>query len=309
MPLRACLLLVAALSSCDAQPAALQATRLFGPVIGPEPIVGRADLPDGRILLLVRGAGLVSIDLERRAVSTAALPAAMSRTCWGLARLPDGSLWTLADRHTLARVTPAGEVGPQFQLSDPHFGLVGSGNRLVYERMAAAPGEPPVYESGPPGQDGRARWTGMQPRAFALSAVSALPLNLFACGETRTNERPCWFPDDTSISLIDEHGAARRVPLDGLTRVAPEVLLTAETPARPIRGAYVAADGIIWILSSGTPPPGASGTGAWLLARYRRDGTPVDLRPLPAAARAILQIDDGRAVVLAADGQVVEIRM
>jgi hypothetical protein len=166
----------------------------------------------------------------------------------------------------------------------------------------------PLYESGPPGSTDRVSWTEMAPRTFTLAAVAALPLNLFTCGESAGVERPCWFPDETAVTLVGADGGARRVELEGLTRVRPEVLVTSDNPARPIRGAYVGADGTIWILSSGSSASGGGLNGAWLLGHYRADGRKIFLLALPMPARAILRIANASAVLLAADGKVVEVR-
>ena len=296
----------AAVPSCTAaQSAGVQATPLFGPVIGREPILGRADA-DGRVLLLVRAAGLVSIDLERREARTTALPADALTTCWGLARRADGTLWTLKDRHTLARLGENGSVEEEHVLDDPHLGLVAIDGQLVYQRVAGS--GTVAYETGPPGQESRRPWTLMAPRAFAMSGAAALPLNLFTCGESASEERPCWFPDETALTLVGGENAARRIALEELVHVPAEVLVTSDNPARPIRSAYVAADRTIWILGSGSPPPGSTPSGAWLLGHYRADGTKLLLAPLQLAARAILGVANGSVVLLASDGRVVEVR-
>ncbi len=301
------LVAIAGAPSCaNAQSASVQVTPLFGPVVGRDAIVGRADV-DGRVLLLVRDVGLVSIDLDGRTARTTALPPDVMTSCWGLARLSDGSLWTLKDRHSLVQISESGEVQAEAALDAVHFGLVAAGGRLVYQRMGVTPGVP-LYESGPPGSTDRVPWTGMVPRTFALSATASLPLNLFTCGESRALERPCWFPDETAVSIIGGHGFARRIELDGLTRVAPEVLVTSDAPSRPIRSAYLASDGSLWILGSGAPPEGARASGAWLLARYTEDGKPLFSKSLPSPARAILRVEEGRALLLASDGMVVEVR-
>ena len=56
-------------------------------------------------------------------------------------------------------------------------------------------------------------------------------------------------------------------------RVAPEVLLTSDNPARPVRDAYIDAAGTIWVLSTGAPPsPAPDVPGGWVLARYGSGG-------------------------------------
>ena len=70
---------------------------------------------------------------------------------------------------------------------------------------------------------------------------------MLSCGVGRRGERPCWFPDEAAVALLDREGRIRRVRLDGLEVVRPEVLLTSDNPARPVRDAYVDAAGTIWI--------------------------------------------------------------
>lgn len=302
-----CLIVAAGSCASGGSPHDATPIRLFGPVLGRDAIVGRADPAPGQVLLLVRGVGLVFVDLDDQRFTTTALPPELARTCWGLARLPDGSLWTLKDRHTLSRLDSAGGIVQEFELSAPHLGLFAIGDRLIYQIADVGSGRP-LAEAGPPGNSGRLAWTAMRQRTFDMTRASVTALNLVACGETRTRERPCWFPDEAAISLIDPAGAVRRVELAGLTHVAPEVLLTADNPPRPIRGAYVDSSGTIWILSSGTPSSGAGAApGGWLLARYRHDGGLIDIRQLTQPARVILRADGQRAWLLASDGYVIQV--
>ena len=150
----------------------------------------------------------------------------------------------------------------------------------------------------------------MTTRAFdQLATGAAAALNLVACGISATREVPCWFPDEPVVCLIAADGATRRIALAGLSRVAPETLINAKTPPRPIRDIYVQRDGTIWVISTGTGPEGkARGRGGWILARYGPRGEPIDRRLLPEPARLILRAERGRALVLTGTGMVAEVQ-
>jgi hypothetical protein len=150
----------------------------------------------------------------------------------------------------------------------------------------------------------------MTTRAFErLARGSAMALNMVSCGGSSIDERPCWFPDEAAITLIDVHGSSRRVVLPGLAVVPPDVLLAADNPPRPVRDAYVDRKGRIWVLSTGTAPPGeADRPGGWVLARYAPDGTAEGIVRLQESVRLILRADDDRAVVLSGTGHVAEVR-
>jgi hypothetical protein len=83
--------------------------------------------------------------------------------------------------------------------------------------------------------------------------------------------------------------------------------LTAENPPRPVRDAYVDRAGRVWVLSSGTPPPGGSeAPGGWILARYSPDGAADGLAHLREPARLILRVEGDRVLVLSGAGYVAE---
>src|SRR5262249_54502977 len=128
-------------------------------------------------------------------------------------------------------------------------------------------------------------------------------LNMITCGPTHVAELPCWFPDEAAVALVEEDGTTRRVTLAGLDIVTPEALLTSDNPRRPVRDAYVDGAGMIWILSSGTPPPGAADVpGGWLLARYALDGAPRGVWRLSEAARLVLRGDPRFVILLMSTG-------
>ena len=254
--------------------------------------------------MLAGGEAIVRVDLRARVASRSRLSVPPGEACWGLARLEDGSLWTLKGRRSLAQIGAQGRIVREIPLAEPHFGLYANGNRLVYQ-PARFVSSGRLLTAGRPG-DQPLPWSAIEPRAFpTLARASAAALNMVACGQTRTNERPCWFPDDTAVALIRADGSTRTVSLDGLTRVAPEVLLTSENPARPLRDVSVDETGSLWVVSSGSAPPGAGGEpGGWLLARYSGSGVLARISRLSEPVRLVLRAEPRHLVVLTGSGMV-----
>ncbi len=290
------------------EPGVLPLMPVFGPIVGSEVIGGRVD-EGNDAWLLVGGTDLVHVDLPTRRSRRVALKIAPGENCWGLARLEDGSLWTIRGRKSLIRIDSDGRVVQDEALSEPHLGLSAARDRLVYQVAAFTP-PGPALRAGKPGDTNTVPWSGMTTRTFdRIARASAVVLNMVSCGGTARKERPCWFPDEAAVSLIDAGGATRRVDLPGLDVVPPEVLLTAENPARPVRDAYLDRDGGIWVLSTGTAPPGESAErpGGWILARYGPGGKLLGLGRLAESARLILRAEPGRALLLTSAGMVVEV--
>jgi hypothetical protein len=297
-------------TAVEQAPALVEPVPLFGPVIGAEVIGGRVqndkDVAE-EITLLAGGVDLVRIDLGRRRFVRVHLQLGPGDSCWGLARLSSGALWTLKGRRTLARVAPDGRIDQEVPLSSPLFGIFAAGDRLVYQEATFTLPSPALTMAS----DGtRAPWSGITTRPFdRLARASAAALNLLSCGATLASERACWFPDEAAVFLVDEAGHTRRVALEGLTVVPPETLLTSDNPPRPVRDAYVAGATELWVLSSGTAPPGLAGTpGGWVLARYAGGGAPQGQSHLSEAARLILHVDPDRVTLLLSSGKVGEVR-
>ena len=284
-------------------------TTLFGPAVGPEVISGHVLQDDERVLLMTGGSTIVTIDVKGRAHRSSALRLPPREDCWGLAKLADGTLWTLMGWSTAVQVSAGGAIERTIELPVAHLGLFGAGDRLVYQQ-ASLPAGTPALLAGRPGEHARSPWSALTTRAFdALATGAAAALNLVACGVTRADEVPCWFPDEPVVSLVAPDGTTRRLELAGLARVAPETLINAKSPPRPIRDVYVERDGTMWVISSGRVPAGAvSAPGGWILARYSRRGEAIDRRLLPQPARLILAAERGRAVVLTGSGMVAEVQ-
>ncbi len=281
---------------------------LFGPVISREVIGGRADDRGDHVWMLGGGEAIVRIDLKAGVATRTGIALPRGERCWGLARLDDGSVWTLLGQRTLAQVDSDGRIAREIALAEPHFGLYAHGDRLVYQPARFTQTAPLLF-AGIPGDSVPRPWSAIEPRPFpSLARASAAALNMVACGATRTAEQPCWFPDDTALALIGPAGATRRLVLSGLTRVAPEVLLTSDNPARPLRDAFVDETGAIWVLSSGAPPAGASDApGGWLLAEYTQTGALVRMFRMSESVRLILRADSRRLIVLTGAGMVAEV--
>lgn len=305
-------LFLAALAACHAtsiarEPGVLSPAPLFGPIVGSEVIGGRA--ADGDEVWLLAGmADLVHVDLQARRSQRLMIKIEPGDQCWGLARLDDGSLWTLKGRRAVIRIAPDGEVIRDEPLPEPHLGLFGAQDRLVYQAANLTP-PGPALRAGRPGGSTTEPWSELTTRSFErMARASAAALNMVGCGASARKERPCWFPDEAAVSIIDAAGTTRRVELPGLEAVAPEILLTAENPARPVRDAYLDRDGGLWVLSSGTAPPGrADRPGGWILARYGPGGKPLGLHRLAESARLILRAEPGRALLLTGAGMVAEV--
>lgn len=304
-------LLTIGLGNCDPAPQArrpadlpLPLTRLFGPVLSHQVIAGREEEP-GLVMLLVERA-IVRVDLRAQRASSTAIQVDVGERCWGLARVADGSLWTLKGRNALARIASDGRVVGAMTLSEPHAGLFAVGDRLVYQKAVSTAPEPALRAAAPGGEP--IAWSDLRVRSFpGLDRAQASALSLVACGLSRVPERACWFPDEAAVAIISPDGHTRRLVLPGLTAVAPEVLLTANNPRRPIRDAYVDDQRRIWVLSSGEPATGSVDPGGWMLARYGADGTPDGQARFAEPVRLILRVDGHRVIVLAGSGYVSEL--
>jgi hypothetical protein len=305
-------LVVAALGACRTGSIANEAgvlplMPLFGPIVGSDVISGRVDEGNAQSLL-AGGADLVQVDLTTRRVRRATIKVGAAERCWGLARLADGSLWTLKGRNAVVQIDADGAVVREEILPEAHFGLFGAHDRLVYQLASFTP-PGPALRAGLPGDRNTVPWSEMMTRTFdRLARASAVALNMVGCGGSAREARPCWFPDEAAVSLIEAGGATRRIELPGLQVIAPEILLTSENPARPVRDAYLDRDGTLWVLSSGASPAGeADRPGGWILARYGPGGKSVDVRRLGEPARMILRAEPGRALLLTGAGMVAEV--
>jgi hypothetical protein len=219
-------------------------------------------------------------------------------------------MWTLTGRNDVIELTASGRFGRQIRLPVPHLGLFATGDRLIFQRASLPPNTPALFAGRPDGGEPSA-WSAMTTRPFDdLASGAAAALNLVACGVSQRAEMPCWFPGEPELSLISPDGKTRRLMLPGLPHPAPETLINARVPQRPIRDVFVERDGTIWVISTGAPPEGDRNNklpGGWLLARFGPHGEPIDRRRLPLPARVILHAANGHALVLTGTGMVAEV--
>jgi hypothetical protein len=260
------------------------------------------------VWLLAGGSALVRVDLKSRRAERTPLALAPGDQCWGLARLRDGSLWTLKGRRSIVRIEADGQLTRETALAVPHFGLFASGDLLVYQQADFTP-PAPALRAGIPGDEHPQPWSAMTTRTFdTLARASVAALNMVSCGSSRAGERACWFPDEAAVTLIDAAGGSRRLALAHLPVAPPEVLLTAENPPRPVRDVFVDESGALWVLSSGKAPAGAAERpGGWMLARYGPRGDSLGVQLLSEPVRLILQVTSGRATLLTGGGMVAEV--
>ena len=168
----------AALTSCavaapDSASGTLTLRPLFGPAFGSEVIAGRAeDLnPRDPIVVLVGDMDLVTIEPGARASRRRTMQLAPGSTCWGLARLRDGSLWTLKGRRALLQVLETGEVKREVPLFEPQFGLFGQGDRLLYQPAEFIAPAPALFAARP-GDPQRVAWSSLRTALRARSRLS-----------------------------------------------------------------------------------------------------------------------------------------
>ena len=191
----------------------LQMRLLTGSVLGGNaPIVGRAAC--GSTWLLDESRQLVEVlPASGRIASRAVQGFAPGAQPWGLACLSDGSLWTLESPRVLARLSAAASVAERVALGLPRVALFASGDRLIFQQMPLV-ARAPVLASGPPRQPFQVRpWAGLDGRA-AASREDELKHNIVSCGLPAGAWLPCWFADESRISVSDGTVArwiARRV--------------------------------------------------------------------------------------------------
>src|SRR4029078_584781 len=165
---------------------------------------GRADDQAGMTWLLVGERTLVTIDMQKSSVARHPLQVG-DAACWGLARLADGSLWTLKGRSSAIRISESGEVLEEVPLGSPHFGVFAAGDRLVVQPADSQPPAPLLFAARI-GGPARMPWSSLRSRSFNLARASVAALNMLICGVGRREERPCWVPDAQAPAMVNAGG-------------------------------------------------------------------------------------------------------
>ena len=218
---------------------------------------------------------------------------------WGLACLANGSLWTLAAAHVLARLTTDARVVERIRLELPRLALFGAGDRLLFEELPVLVGSPVLSTSPPRKPMELRRWPGLLGRA-AAARPDLLVVNLLNCGIGADGFVPCWFADQSRIAISDG-SAAQTISME--LQFPP--LSTVDSTA-PIRDVALAGTNRVWVLSTSREGYGGRRTGGRLTKSNRRaeDEARVDLKP---PARLIVGATERACFLLSVRGELVEV--
>jgi hypothetical protein len=295
--------------ACDGRrmPAAEWTVR-FGPVIGPDTIVGRVAV-GRRTLLATSGRELIRIDVDgHRSVRHSIGPLDAGEQIWGLAAGPAIGLWTLVGYHTLAQVGTDGRIERRLPLEAAHANVLSGHGNLLYQLVSFEPGVEAVY-SGPPGEASRRPWGTILTRDLPLPRAQAALVNMISCGPAGPGGIPCWSVDRPVVTLTTDEGVSTDVTLEGLAAIAPAALFGTAPPRRPIFDVRQSSGGDLWVLAAGEPSTAAldGERGGWLLARHTTAGTLVTRIQLPEPARLLLGVTDASCILLSWNGHVVEV--
>jgi hypothetical protein len=266
------------------------------PAVSDSLIVGRAVCHD-RIWLLT----------ENREITEIAAPTATSRTHqvrgllrddrpWGLACLNDGTLWTLPDSHALARMTTEGQIAERLPLELPAIALFGAGDRLLLQSMPPIVSKPLLDSATPRRPADQRPWPGLVGRA-SKARIDLFAENLVTCGIAAGHEVPCWFADETHVTVSDG-STVRHLSF-------PFVQAADTDRAAPIRDVALVAGGRAWILGTSLRPTrGRRSGGRILLTADGRELARLDLVP---EARLIIGADESTCLLLTVTGEMLEV--
>lgn len=279
-----------------AAPSTTARTRIApAPRIGSALIVGRAACGHD-IWLLNETPELIKVSLSPPHVTAVRLHRLeLEDEPWGLACLTDGTLWTLVSPRTLGRVQPDGTIVERVRFRLPRIALFGWGERILFEQMPTVAGAP-ILVSGVPRAPLEAKpWPGLKGRADPKPEVR-LTRNLLACGLGLGASLPCWFPDESEITVSDG-ASVRRIPI-------PSARARDTDPRTPIWDVALVPPAGLWALTTvrGTKPA----TGARLV---RADWRGVESRRVEGGwtARLILAASPRACWLLTGTGELMEI--
>jgi hypothetical protein len=269
-------------------------------------IVGRANCGDS-VLLLTEKAEVVQIAIRGGAATVRQVSGlAGAGGVWGLACLSDGTLWTLADARTTARIDRrTWQIAERVPVQLPRVGLFAAGDRLLVQQFPIAAGAPALVTVRPRQPQNVKPWPGLIARLDG-ARQQQIARNLATCGLGVESVLPCWFASSETV-VISDGTVARSHDLKSL-------LVGAIDRSAPIRD-------VALIDVRGTGAPGVEGPAYWLLAtttsdnrraggrliRARepaRDSLSIDITP---PARLILSATERTCVLLTVDGGVMEV--
>ncbi|HEV3141013.1 MAG TPA: hypothetical protein VGY57_10880 [Vicinamibacterales bacterium] len=269
----------------------------IAPLVAAPPIVGRAACAGSTWLLTTSGTLIRIARHGERVVTRQVGQLRDDDRLWGLACLDDGSLWTLAAGHVLARLTSDGAIAERRALLLPQVELFGIRDRLVFLGLPIVPNRPVLAASTRREPQNVRPWTGLIGRA-GFGTSPDLVTNLVGCGIGFGSMLPCWFSDQNRISISD--GTLTRTiafPLlerDGIDRVAP------------IRDVALVEGGAMWILAASTTTSNGRRVGGRLI-KANAAGVEQSSLALAPAARVIVDSSAHRCVLLAVTGMLIEV--
>lgn len=277
--------------------AALESRTVTGPgLVSDALIVGRAAC-GATAWLITDARQLVEISVAARAVTTYDIHGLRSDDRpWGLACTADGTLWSLASPHAVARLSRDGRVVERIECERPLVALFASRHRLVFQQLPVTIGAPLLMWSATKALSDARVWPGLigRPGSAKTEPVQA---NLITCGIGFDGKLPCWFPDQATITLSDTTTiAVHPVPLGG-----PGVDRTL-----PVWDVALASPADLWILLTAERSFNGRRTGVRLVRDSRR-GLPRRQIELGSPARLILSATETTCVLLGARGELMEV--
>jgi len=266
--------------------------------IGPDLIVGRAACHDLTWLLTER-LQLVAIAHGTGVSTTRTLQGLHSDDRpWGLACLPDGTLWTLPSPRAVARIDSDGRVLERIAIRLPRLVLFAAGGRLLYQQLPFVPGAP-ILTTSPPRVPADVRtWPALIGRTGA-SREEMLSRNLANCGMADGPRVPCWFADEARIAVSD--GTAVH------SMSLPWIIARGAEREAPIWDVALLPSRKLWLLTASGAREGDEGRAGGHLFHLDERGAEIASRALVPRARVILAAAEHRCLVLGVHGEIIEV--
>ncbi|HYM24546.1 MAG TPA: hypothetical protein VEU08_15120 [Vicinamibacterales bacterium] len=263
--------------------------RPLNPIIGDAAIVGRAACRGATWLLTVEGNLIQIAPRAARTVAHAVPGLRASDRFWGLACLDDGSLWTLATAHVLARLSETGTILERRDLSLPHVELFAFRDRFVFLSLPVVNGRSVLATARRPDPEEVRPWTGLLARS-ASGGNPAAAINLVGCGISSVEGIPCWFSNESLLWIGDGIGSR-----------------TISVQSR-VRDAALTSAGVLWVLEQSDTVLRGRRVGDRVTA-FDREGTRGASIPLLEPARLIVTADAETCVLLTVNGNLMQLSM
>jgi hypothetical protein len=287
-------LIVAALMTAQSRSPGLQVTPVpLHPAVTQAVIVGRA-FCGASTWLLTKSADLIRLGRESRTPTVRHVRELRpDDSFWGLACLEDGSLWTLASGHVLARMTADGRIVERVAMVMPQIEVFGARDRLVLLGLPIVPGRP-LLNTSPRGSPAAVRpWLGVIGRA-GFDNGPTLPMNLVRCGIGFASRIPCWFVDQSTVSISDGT-VARELAMPWLAQRDVD-------QSAPIRDIALMTDGSMWVLAASAAASIDGRRVGRRLSRVAPSGAERESVSLAPAARLIVWADVTSCLLLTETG-------